>query len=108
MKLKLLLIKPIHAAWVIDFYNHMATSKGVEIITSEWRAAGILDCIELQSSALPRIDSFDDIDSLLSTQLKNSQINIGVIDKYIDIDGNVVDKNDENDDKYEYYDANRK
>ena len=34
VKLKLSLIKPIHAAWVVDFYNHMTTAKGVEIITS--------------------------------------------------------------------------
>ena len=45
----------------------MTTAKGVAIITSGWRAAGILDAIELGSSALPLIDPFDDINSLLST-----------------------------------------
>ena len=108
VKLKLSLIKPIHAAWVVDFYNHMTTAKGVEIITSGWRAAGILDAIELGSSALPSIDPFDDIDPLLSTQLEDSCNNAGVTDEYIDTDNNVVDKDDENDDKDEYYDANRK
>ena len=34
----------------------MTTAKGVEIITSEWRAAGILDVIELGSGALSSID----------------------------------------------------
>ena len=78
MKLKLSLIKPIHAAWVVDFYNHMTTAKGVEIITSGWRAAGILDAMELGSSALPSIDPFDDTDPLLPTQLQESFNNVGV------------------------------
>ena len=112
VKLKLSLIKPIHAAWVVDFYNHMTTAKGVEIITSGWRTVGILDAIELGSSALPSIDPFDDIDPLLSTQLEDNCNNVGVIDEYIDeyidIDNNVVDKDDENDDEDECYDAIRK
>ena len=83
----------------------MTTAKGVEIITSEWRAAGILDVIELGSGALSSIDPFDDIDPLLSTQFED---NVGVIDEYIDIDNNVVNKDDENDDEDEYYGANRK
>ena len=53
-------------------------------------------------------DPFDDIDPLLSTQLEDSCNNVGVIDEYIDIGNNVVDKDDENDDEDEYYNANRK
>ena len=75
----------------------MTTAKGVAIITSGWRAAGILDAIELGSSALPLIDPFDDINSLLSTQLEDGCNNVDIIDKYIDIDNNVVD--DQNDEK---------
>ena len=108
MKLKLSLIKTIHPAWAVDFYNHMTTAKGVEIITSGWRAVGILDAIELGSSAIPSRDTVDNIDPLLSTQLEDSCNNVGVIDEYIDIDNNVIDKDDENDDEDEYYDANRK
>ena len=69
---------------------------------------GILDAIELRSGALSSIDPFDDIDPLFSTQLEERCNNVGAIDEYIDIDNNVVDKNDENDDEDEYYDANRK
>ena len=32
VKLKLSLIKSIHAVWVVDFYNHMTTAKEVEIL----------------------------------------------------------------------------
>ena len=108
MKLKLSLIKPIYAAWVVDFYNHMTTAKQVVIITNGWRATGILDTIELGSSALQSIDLFDDIDPSLSAQPEDSCNNVGVIDDYIDIDNNVVDEDDENQDEDEYYDANRK
>ena len=72
VNLKLSLIKPIHAAWVVDFCNHMTTANGVETITSGWKAAGILDAVELGSSVLPSIDPFDDIDPLLSSQLEDS------------------------------------
>ena len=108
VKLKLSLIKPIHTAWVVDFYSHMAAAKGVEIITSGQRAAEILGVIELGSSALLSIDPFDDIHPLLSTQIEDGSNNVGVIDKYIDIDNNLVNKDDENDDKDEHYDANIK
>ena len=90
------------------FYKHKTTAKGVKIITSGWRPAEILDAIELRSSALPLTERFEDIEPLLSTQLEDSCNNVGVIDEYIDMDNNVVDKDDENDDEDEYYDANRK
>ena len=32
--LQLTKLKPIHAAWVVDFFNHMTTDKGQEIIES--------------------------------------------------------------------------
>ena len=106
--LKASLIKPIHAAWVVELYNHMTTAQGVEIITSGWRAVEMLDAIGLGTCALPSIDPFDDIDPLLSTQLEDSCNNVGVTEEYIDTDSNVVDKEDENDDEDEYYDDNRK
>ena len=40
VKLQLTTIKPIHAAWIVDFYNHMTTEKGRDGIESGWRAAG--------------------------------------------------------------------
>ena len=41
--LQLTNIKPIHAGWLVEFYNHMTTSKGKEIIDNGWKAAGISD-----------------------------------------------------------------
>ena len=50
--LQLSKIKPIHAGWLVEFYNHMTTSKGKEIIDSGWKAAGISDAVKLGSSKL--------------------------------------------------------
>ena len=51
-------MKPLHAQWVVDFYNEMTTSKGSTIIESGWRAAGISDAIRLGSKELPPTDPF--------------------------------------------------
>ena len=37
---------------ILQFYNHMTTSKGKEIIDSGWKAAGISDAVKLGSSKL--------------------------------------------------------
>ena len=67
--LQLSKIKPIHAGWLVEFYNHMTTSKGKEIIDSGWKAAGISDAVKLDSSKLPPIDPFHDIDQCLAMKV---------------------------------------
>ena len=42
--------KLIHAGRIVDFYNHMTTSKGKEIINNGWKAAGIAAVVNLGSS----------------------------------------------------------
>ena len=53
------------AGWLIDFYNHMTTPKGKEIIENGWKAAGIYDAIKVGSIGLPPIDPFNDIEPML-------------------------------------------
>ena len=45
VKLTLTILKPVHAGWLIEFYNHMTTDKGCDIIKNGWKAAGIIDAI---------------------------------------------------------------
>ena len=45
--LQLSKIKLIHTGWLVEFYNHMTTSKGKEIIDSRWKTAGISDAVEV-------------------------------------------------------------
>ena len=64
--------KPIHAGWLVEFYNHMTTSKGKEIIDSGQKAAGIFDAVKLDSSKLLPIDPFHDIYPMLGAESESS------------------------------------
>ena len=63
--LQLTKLKPIHAGWLVEFYNHMTTTKGKDIIDGGWKASGIFDAIKLGSEKMPSIDPFRDIDPML-------------------------------------------
>lgn len=51
-KLQLTKHKPTHAGWLVEFYNHMNTAKGKEIINNGWKTAGISDVLELSLSKM--------------------------------------------------------
>ena len=64
IKLQLSLLKPLHAAWIVDFYSEMASVKGIQIIASGWRAA----------KELPPIDPFHYIDPLIFEDEESTQL----------------------------------
>ena len=43
-------------------YNQLSSHQGKEVILSGWRAAGIVDAIEMGSEGLPSLDPFLEID----------------------------------------------
>ena len=61
VKLRLSLIKPLHAEWITQFYNQMTSPESKKIIESGWLAAGIRDATRLGLSNLPSIDPFEEI-----------------------------------------------
>ena len=65
VKLRLSVLKPLHAGWLIDFYNQMTSEEGKKVIHSGWRAAGIRDALRLGLNQLPSLDPFIDIDPML-------------------------------------------
>ena len=65
VKLRLSVMKPIHAQWMVELYNHMTTGDGKKNILSGWRAAGIQDAVKLGLSGLPTVDPFSDLDPML-------------------------------------------
>jgi hypothetical protein len=67
IKLRLSSLKPLHAEWLVDFYNHMTSDKGIPIIKSGWRAAVITDAINLGLENLPSIDPFEEIDPMVDS-----------------------------------------
>ena len=62
---RLSVLKPLHAKWLISFYNYMTTMKGQEVISYAWKRSGIYDSITLGSSKLPALDPFSDICPLM-------------------------------------------
>ena len=57
----LLVLKPLHAKWLVELYNHMSTVERKEIVANGWKKANIFDIIKLDSSSLPSLDPFADI-----------------------------------------------
>ena len=47
IKLCLSLLKPLHAEWLVDFYNHMTSGAAKKIIDSGWASSGIEDAINM-------------------------------------------------------------
>ena len=61
-----LTLKPLHAAWVMEFYDLMTSDQGKSIIKNDWKAFGITGVIESGLANLPSIDPFADIDLLIT------------------------------------------
>ena len=64
MKFHLTEIKPIHANWITQFYNHMSIEDGSKVVINGWKRSGIVDAVTNGSAALPSIDPFQNIASL--------------------------------------------
>ena len=75
VKLQLTTLKPFHAEWLTDFYNLMTTSEGKNVVLSGWKASGIVQITEKDSSQLESLDLFKDLDPLLSPASYNETIN---------------------------------
>ena len=56
--LKLSIMKPLHAQWLIDMYDHMSSPIGREVCLKGWQVSGIHDAIQMTSANLPSIDPF--------------------------------------------------
>ena len=75
VKLNLTILKPIHAGWLVDFYNHMTTDKGFDIIKNGWKAAGTTNAIRLGLNNLPSVDPFDEMDPMLQLSTASADQN---------------------------------
>ena len=62
-------LKPLHAKWLLEFYNHITSETGAEIILNGWKAAGIYDALKMGAAALPSLDPFQDIHPCQETMM---------------------------------------
>ena len=53
-------LKPLHAAWLVSFYNHLTGSVGKLHIAKEWSKAGISKLVQGKTTLSPE-NSFEDI-----------------------------------------------
>ena len=44
VSLKLSTVKPVHAKWILEVYNHMTSAGGNKVYLKEWDVAGISRC----------------------------------------------------------------
>ena len=61
---RLTTFKLLHAKWLVEFYNHITSETGAEIILNGWKATGIYDVLNMGAAALPFLDPFQDISPL--------------------------------------------
>ena len=62
--LKLSIVKPLHAKWFIEMYNHMTNEEGRKVCLKGWQVAGIQGAVEKGSAGLPNLDPFKEIDPI--------------------------------------------
>ena len=65
IKLRLSLLKQLHAEWLVDFYNHMTSGVAKKIIDNGWATSGIEEIINMGLDSLPSIDPFSDIEPMM-------------------------------------------
>ena len=69
IKLRLSLLKPLHADWITDLYNYMTSEAAKKIIERGWVSAGIRDAKRLGLSKLPSIDPFQEIAPMMEVNV---------------------------------------
>ena len=55
-------VQPLHAKWVMEVYNHMASSTGKEICLKGWKKSGIEEALE--NGLEDNLDTFKDTDPI--------------------------------------------
>ena len=81
-------LKPLHAAWAVDFYNYIASAEGKEVVINGWKSAGIYEALKHGSKKLPNMDLFHDIDPLMGDNLTTVETNL---DAACQLDQNQLD-----------------
>ena len=99
---RLTTIKPLHAKWLMELYNHITPEAGSKIIINGWKASRIYDAIKMGESALPSIDPFSDIAPLADENISDVQ----VILPTLDLMENFVNEHHEDDENSEWEDEN--
>ena len=61
IEFRLSLIKPLNCKWLAEYYNHISSQAGTEVIVNRFKIAGIYDAIRSGKSRRKSIYPFNDI-----------------------------------------------
>ena len=56
--LRLTVMKPLHAQWLVDMYNYFTTERGQQIIMAGWAKSSMLGLIDGTVTDVPPADPF--------------------------------------------------
>ena len=65
IELKLSIIKPLHAKWMMEFYNEMTSAEEKQVYLKEWKVSCIKGAVKPGVTKLRNLDRFDGIDPML-------------------------------------------
>ena len=105
IEFKLSTIKPLHAKWIVDYYNYITSEAGINVIIMGWKLAGIYDAIKTGKSNLPSIDPFNEIAPLMmSPNEVGNDIFVNASDELREsyVNEMVQDESQEDDDEAEW------
>ena len=98
IEFRLSVIKPLHAKWLVEYYNHISSEAGTEVIANG--LAGIYDTIRSGKSSLQSIDPFNDITPLADSLSEGSCGNfVQLSDDLSEGYANELDENESEDDE---------
>ena len=98
--LKLSVLKPLHASWLIEPFNHMTSAAGRAVSLKSWEVAGITEGVRNGISGLPSLESFHDIDPLSFTPVATEENDLETVNRdqremYVNEESMVVDDSHE-------------
>ena len=72
-------LKPLHAKWLIELYNHISTDEGKEIVANSWKKTSISDAFKHGSSSLQSLDPFADICPLIESLQLSENLSLSTL-----------------------------
>ena len=58
-------LKPLHAKWIVEFYDDMTSGKGKNVIANGWKSVSIMEALKRGKNEFGDLDPFSDIDPLM-------------------------------------------
>ena len=94
IEFRLSVIKPLHAKWLVEYYNHISSEAGTKVIVNGFKLAGIYYAIRSYKSSVQSIDSFNDVAPLADLLFEGSPDNF--VKLFNDLREGYVNELDEN------------